>query len=36
MFKEFKERTKKEGGGLAYMLSEPREEMAANPALRRL
>jgi hypothetical protein len=37
MFKDFEERTKKEGGGLAYMLGEPREEMAAGgPALRRL
>jgi hypothetical protein len=26
MFKDFEERTKKEGGGLAYMLGEPREE----------
>ena len=37
MFKDFEKRTKKEGGGLAYMLGEPREEMAAGgPALRRL
>ena len=37
MFKDFEERTKKEGGGLAYMLGEPREELAAGgPALRRL
>jgi hypothetical protein len=37
MFKDFEERTKKEGGGLAYMLGEPREEMAAGGVpLRRL
>ena len=37
MFKDFEERTKKEDGGLAYMLGEPREEMAdGGPVLRRL
>jgi len=37
MFEDFNKRTKKEGGGLAYMLGEPREEMAAGGlALRRL
>jgi hypothetical protein len=37
MFEDFNKRTKKEGGGLAYMLGEPREEMAAGGVpLRRL
>ena len=35
MFKDFEERTKKEGGGLAYMLGEPRENFADGGMSRR-
>ena len=35
MFKDFEERTKKEGGGLAYMLMPREKHSSGGPALRR-